>query len=38
MVLIKNAITTTKGDRHLRVQHYIILTKVLDEVTQTRLL
>jgi hypothetical protein len=38
MVLIKNVTITTKGDRYLRAQHYIILTKVLDKVTQTCLL
>jgi hypothetical protein len=36
MVLIKNVITTTKGDRYLTAQYYIILTKVVDEATQAR--
>jgi hypothetical protein len=31
MVLIKNETTTRKGDRYLKVQHYTILTKVMDE-------
>jgi hypothetical protein len=38
MVLIKNVITTTKGDRYLKAQHYTILTKVVDETTQAHLL
>jgi len=37
MVLIKS-LTTMKGDRYLRAQHYIILTKVEDEVIRTHLL
>jgi len=37
MVLIKN-VTTTKGYPHLGAQHYTILTKVVDETTQTYLL
>jgi hypothetical protein len=37
MILIKN-VTTTKGDRYLTTQHYTILTKVVDETTQARLL
>jgi hypothetical protein len=32
IVLIKNVITS-KGDRYLKVQHYTILTKVVDEAT-----
>jgi hypothetical protein len=32
IVLIKNVITS-KGDRYLKVQHYTILTKVVDETT-----
>jgi hypothetical protein len=36
MVLIKNVTTTIKGDRYS--QHYIILTKVVDEATRARLL
>jgi tryptophan synthase beta subunit len=38
MVLIKNVTTTTKGDRYLRAQHNIILTKFVDKATQTHLL
>ncbi len=38
MDLIKNVTTTTKGDRYLRAQHYILLTKVMDEATQAHLL
>jgi hypothetical protein len=39
MVLIKNVTTTTsKGDQYLRAQHYTILTKVVDEAIQIRLL
>ncbi len=38
MILIKNVTITTKGDQYLRAQHYIILTKVFDKVTQTCLL
>jgi hypothetical protein len=38
MVLIKNITRTTKGNRYLKAQHYIILTKVIDEVTQVHLL
>jgi hypothetical protein len=37
MVLIKG-LTTTKGDRYLRAQHYIILTKVVNKATQIHLL
>jgi len=37
MVLIKNVITT-EGYQHLGAQHYTILTKVVDETTQTYLL
>ncbi len=33
MVLIKNVTTTTKENRYLKAQHYIILTKVVDEST-----
>jgi hypothetical protein len=33
MVLIKNVITTTKGDRYLKAKHYTILTKVVDKAT-----
>jgi hypothetical protein len=35
MVLIKNAATTSKGNRYLRAQQYTILTKVVDEIIQT---
>ncbi len=38
MVLIKNKTTSTKGDQYLKAQHYTILTKVMDEVTQTCIL
>jgi hypothetical protein len=38
MVLIKNVTTIIKGNRYLRAQNYIILTKVVEEVTQARLL
>jgi len=38
MVLIKNVITTTKGDRYLNTQHYTILTKVVDEATKVHFL
>jgi hypothetical protein len=38
MVLINNVITTSKGDRYLKAQHFTILTKVIDEITQARLL
>jgi hypothetical protein len=38
MVLINNVITTTKGDHYLKAQHFTILTKVVDEITQTHLL
>jgi len=38
MVLIKNVTTIIKGDRYFRAQHYIILTKVVEEVTQAHLL
>jgi len=38
MVLMKNETTSTIGDRYLRAQHYTILTKVMDEVTQTCIL
>jgi hypothetical protein len=38
MVLIKNVTTTTKGDRYLRAQHYIIITKFVDETTKVRFL
>jgi hypothetical protein len=38
MVLMKNETTSTKGDWYLRAQHYTILTKVMDEVTQTCIL
>jgi len=38
MVLIKNVTTTTKRDQYLKVQHYIILAKVLDKITRIRLL
>ncbi len=38
MVLIKNVTITTKQDQYLRAQHYIILTKVVDEATRARLL
>jgi len=37
MVLIKN-VTTTKGNRYLKAQHYIIFTKVVDKVTQIHFL
>ncbi len=37
MVLINN-VTTSKGDRYLKAQHYTILTKVIDETIQVRLL
>ncbi len=37
MVLIKN-VTTTKGNRHLGAQHYMILAKVVDKAIQTHLL
>jgi hypothetical protein len=37
MVLIKNVTTTSKGDQYLKAQHYKILTKVVDEITQTHL-
>jgi hypothetical protein len=35
VILIKNVTTTTKGDWYLKGQHYIILTKVVDEATWT---
>jgi hypothetical protein len=35
MVLIKNVTTTSKGYQYLKAQHYKILTKVVDEITQT---
>jgi hypothetical protein len=35
MVLIKNVITTSKGDKYLNAQHYIIFTKVVDVTIQT---
>jgi hypothetical protein len=38
MLLIKNVTTTSKGDQYLKAQHYTILTKVVDEATQTRFL
>ncbi len=38
MVLIKNVTTTTKRDQYLSVEHYIILTKVLDKIIRIRLL
>jgi len=38
MVLIKNVTITSKGDRYLKAQYYTILTKVVDETTQARLL
>jgi len=38
IILIKNVTTTTKGDQYLTAQHYTILTKVVDEATQTHLL
>jgi hypothetical protein len=31
-------VITSKGDRYLKVQHYTILTKVVDEATWTRIL
>jgi hypothetical protein len=36
MVLIKYVTTTSKGDQYLKAQHYKILTKVIDEIIQTR--
>jgi hypothetical protein len=38
MVLIKNVITTTKGYRYLKAQHYTILIKVMDETIRAHLL
>jgi hypothetical protein len=38
MVLINNVTTTSKGDQYLKVQHYTILTKFIDEITQACLL
>jgi hypothetical protein len=35
MVLIKNVIATSKGDKYLKAQHSIIFTKVVDVTTQT---
>jgi hypothetical protein len=35
MVLIKNVTATSKGDQYLKAQHYKMLTKVVDEITQT---
>ncbi len=32
--LLKNMTTTTKGNRYLKAQHYIILTNVVDKSTQ----
>jgi hypothetical protein len=34
MDLIKNMRRTTKGDWYLHAQHYIILTKVVDEIVE----
>jgi hypothetical protein len=31
MVLIKNMVTTSKGDRYLRAQQYIVFTKIVEE-------
>jgi hypothetical protein len=38
MVLIKNVTTTIKGDQYLKVQHYTILTKVVDKTIRAHLL
>jgi hypothetical protein len=38
MVSIKNVTTTSKEDRYLRAQHYVILIKVVDEAIQVFLL
>jgi indole-3-glycerol phosphate synthase len=39
MLLIKNVITTSKGDQYMKaLQHYTILTKVVDKATQACLL
>ncbi len=35
MVLIKNVIATSKGDKYLNAKHYIIFTKVVDVTTWT---
>jgi len=31
MVLIKNMVTTSKGDQYLRVQQYIVFTNIVEE-------
>jgi hypothetical protein len=36
MVLIKN-MTTTKGDRYLKAQHYTIIIKIIDETIRSPL-
>jgi hypothetical protein len=38
MVLIKNMVATSKGDRFLQAQHYIIFNKFVDEGVQACLL
>jgi hypothetical protein len=38
MVFIKNVTKTSKGDQYLGAQYYTILTKVVDNVIQARIL
>lgn len=37
MILITNVIVTSKGDRHLKGQSYIIFTTMIDEIVRVQL-